>query len=359
MPQKINYNVLDLAQDTPEWHLWRKGNDLPEGFRITATAASVIAGTSPFQKPETLFAELSGLIVPVNREENAFVSKILNIGKRMEPVAKKMYEEYSGDILNPTCIENKDNPWIGASLDGLDITGKTGVEIKVLQGPKSQEKALEGIVPDHYYDQIQWQLIAGEGLEYIVYCPFLYDKASDSIQMVEPTKIYPNPERQKFLLEAVASFRNKLIQGDTLYDKNIESLADIWLKTRDQIEKLSAIKKQAEDKLKEYGFDRSTVVRGVNVVVSDKASSTVQWKPYVESMMEEIKKFDEGLWHRLLGMQQDFTKTSEGRSFMFRVSTDAEKIREEFAASPQLDMAELEQILNHVINAENGIDGNW
>jgi predicted phage-related endonuclease len=47
--------------------------------------------------------------------------------------------------------------WASASLDGLDIQRKFIVEIKC-PGAKNHQLAVDGIVPAHYYAQIQHQL---------------------------------------------------------------------------------------------------------------------------------------------------------------------------------------------------------
>tara|TARA_R110000868_G_scaffold136519_2_gene349505 strand:- start:3923 stop:4615 length:693 start_codon:yes stop_codon:yes gene_type:complete len=60
--------------------------------------------------------------------------------------------------MTPCCVESEEYTFLGASLDGISDCGKFLVEIKC-NGKKNHDLALKGIIPPHYFGQIQHQLL--------------------------------------------------------------------------------------------------------------------------------------------------------------------------------------------------------
>lgn len=115
--------IVNLAQGTPEWLVWRAQG-------MTGSDAPIIMGQSPYSTPWRLWCEKKGRIVRHNLDRNPNVIK----GRREEDNARRTCEEGGMGILLPACVESDENPVMRASLDGLDANG-IPVEIKVCSGP--------------------------------------------------------------------------------------------------------------------------------------------------------------------------------------------------------------------------------
>ncbi len=162
--------LINLEQRTQAWYDWRNGLDLPDASpRITATAASVIMGNSPFQTASQLWEQMVGLRPPT--ETNA----AMQIGVDYEDKALAKLMEMTGVEFYAMCCTAEDLPIAGASLDGINDVGDIIAEIKV-PGQKTIEMAQNGVVPPHYYDQIQWQLYCSGAVNCLY---FVYDWRND------------------------------------------------------------------------------------------------------------------------------------------------------------------------------------
>ena len=155
---------IHLDQGNPDWLAWRAGNAFTDIFgvkhpaldgpRITATAGSVCGGKSPFSTMHRLWQEMTGRR---QREEATFA---MDRGNALEPKARQLYNSIVGVEYEALCVESTATPWIAASLDGVDLLRTRGVEIKCPISERIHDMAMLGQVPDYYYDQIQWQMLA-------------------------------------------------------------------------------------------------------------------------------------------------------------------------------------------------------
>jgi putative phage-type endonuclease len=132
-------------QGTPPWHAWRwegvGGSDIP-----------AIMGCSPYEDAtrESLFCEKT---TGVKKETNFAMRK----GNRLEPIARRSHEVYSGLRMEPCCCEHEEQSWMHASLDGWHPEGRF-IEIKYAKA-HYHWRALNGLVPRHVMVQIQWQFM--------------------------------------------------------------------------------------------------------------------------------------------------------------------------------------------------------
>jgi len=110
--------IVDIPQRTPEWHQWRN-----EG--VSASEADIVLGISSYKTRYRLYAEKKGLILPENLDRNPHVRR----GIRLEPVARRAFENRHNTMLLPVCAESDEHPFIRASFDGIDDNG-IPVEIK-------------------------------------------------------------------------------------------------------------------------------------------------------------------------------------------------------------------------------------
>lgn len=154
--------IHNLNQGTPEWEQWRRsgwgGSDLP-----------VLLGVSPFPEPTQngLFLEKA---FGVRSCEPNFA---MHRGTRLEPIGRQWYQEKYGVMAPPVCVEHETIPWARVSLDGVIDDEFLGQYILELKWPnwKVHSAALEGIVPEYYAIQCQYQmLVTGYDMVHFVSC---------------------------------------------------------------------------------------------------------------------------------------------------------------------------------------------
>ncbi len=172
---------IELEQGSPEWLSWRK-------TVITATDASIIMGSNPWDTPFKCWQKKLGLI------EEKKSNEAMERGKRLEPEARAKFIELHGIDVNPAVVESTEFDFLGASLDGITELGGTLVEIKC-GGAKLHDMAARGEIPAYYQDQMQHQLLV-TGADRCFYYSY---NGTDGISI----EVFPDPEyRAKFMPKA-------------------------------------------------------------------------------------------------------------------------------------------------------------
>lgn len=123
---------IRVRQGTPEWHAFRRTH-------IGSSDAPIIVGESPYRSALDLFVEKT----TGPAEVDATTARLFRIGHAMEPVILGMYAEDTGrKVHRGRVIEDRDIPWLAASLDG-DADGRV-VEAKW----SSSRRWDDGVPPD-------------------------------------------------------------------------------------------------------------------------------------------------------------------------------------------------------------------
>lgn len=138
----MQYQLVDLKQNSPEWEEWRFAG-------IGASDAPSIMGENRFKSARELLYEKQNRISPPMN------AQMLN-GSRLEGTAREKYSKQYGINLSPLCVQSIDHNWLRASLDAITSERDHLVEIKC--GQSAYKQAQRGIVPDYYYGQLQHQL---------------------------------------------------------------------------------------------------------------------------------------------------------------------------------------------------------
>jgi len=164
--------VVNIAQRTPEWHVWRKGG-------ITGTDAAALLGLHAEKTPWRIWAEKLGKVIHEDISGNPNVRR----GVELEPVAREAIEDKYGLMLLPFCGEHDEHGFLRASFDGIDDQGAPW-EIKcpgdnVWDSVKTLGEAAAEY--QRYYCQVQHQILVsgadaatlvffhnGELLEFVV-----------------------------------------------------------------------------------------------------------------------------------------------------------------------------------------------
>jgi len=133
---------MPFQEGTAKWREWRDTG-------IGGSDAAVIMGVSPWKTVERLWEEKTGRRVP-----HPPTRPMLH-GKRMEPRARKAYEDRTGISVTPMCLRHPSHPWMLASADGISFEHSVVLEIKCPRSPRDHIAALRGRIPNHYYPQVQ------------------------------------------------------------------------------------------------------------------------------------------------------------------------------------------------------------
>jgi putative phage-type endonuclease len=168
------------------WLEWRRQG-------IGASDAPVIMEVSPWTTPYQLWEVKTGLVIKEDTGNWA-----TDRGNRLEEVARSLYELKTGFDIPPKLVTHPEHEWIRASLDGYNETHNFLVEIKC-PGADDHAKAMQGLIPEKYYPQIQHQLLASGAAKahYISY------DGADSLVIVE---ILPDGEYINQLYEKERDF---------------------------------------------------------------------------------------------------------------------------------------------------------
>jgi putative phage-type endonuclease len=250
---------INLDQGTPEWLEWRKGTELDDGPRITATAASVCGGRSDFNTPHNLYLEMIG-----TGKKQGF-NKAMQHGHDTEPKARAEYMKIVGEDYEPICIQSSTEPWIAASLDGVDTFRTRGVEIKCPISDKTHSLFMRGEVPPGYYDQIQWQMLASDNqiteIDYFSYCPQLGSGM--------PITVKSDPLRQAQLMAAAQQFRLAVLTRVPLAGSEFESASMAYVVVNRRIKAMNDQLEDAKNILKKLANGEDKNAGGAMVIYSE------------------------------------------------------------------------------------------
>jgi putative phage-type endonuclease len=263
-----------LDQGTPDWLSWRAGeaytdiyaapHEALNGPRITATAASVCGGFSPFATPHELWGQMLGLR---KREVANFV---MQRGSALEPKARRAYTEIVGEDYEALCIESSINPWIAASLDGVDLLRTRGVEIKCPISQKTHDMAMLGEVPKYYYDQIQWQMLASDNqLKEIDYFSF-----APQIGFAQPITVKFDLLRQAELIDASMKLRLAVMTRVPISGSEFEQAGKAYLVLNRRLKEIEVELDLAKERVKALAGGKPTQGGGVMVTVSNSDGRT-------------------------------------------------------------------------------------
>src|SRR5689334_11308387 len=95
---------VPLRQHSPEWDRWRS-----EG--LGASDGPALVGVSPYLTTEKLWEQKTG---QASWSQSGHATRW---GQSKEPEARRLWEDRTGQIFQPACVEHPDYPWLRASLD--------------------------------------------------------------------------------------------------------------------------------------------------------------------------------------------------------------------------------------------------
>ncbi len=132
--------IIGPEQRTPEWHEFRDN-------LLTASDWGSILGDNHYSNPKNIILKKCGENMPF------ITNKAILWGIKYEEVAVQIYQSRNNcNVIEFGCLKHPTINFLGASPDGITEDGVM-LEIKC---PSS--RAITGIIPLYYYDQVQGQL---------------------------------------------------------------------------------------------------------------------------------------------------------------------------------------------------------
>lgn len=135
----------EIAQRTEPWYAARRK-------LITASDAAAALGILPFASYK---GDIREDCLVKKLDNHPFSNIFCRHGQRYEDEARDLFCELTGEVaIDRGLVISEDDPWIGASPDGITMSGKL-IEIKC----PLRRKIIPGHIPHHYYPQVQVQMV--------------------------------------------------------------------------------------------------------------------------------------------------------------------------------------------------------
>lgn len=162
------YLINDLEQGSIEWLNWRKGV-------IGASDAATIMGENPWASSRSLLEEKLG------HHRSFSGNAATREGNRLEEYGRASLEKKYRHKIMPTVVQDFNDPFLAASLDGIDASKTRIYEIKC--GLKSYEKTRDtGDVPAYYVAQLQHMMMVTQ-LDSLIFAAYRPDEPLISFEV--------------------------------------------------------------------------------------------------------------------------------------------------------------------------------
>lgn len=198
--QTHHFDIINVTQGEQDWFEWRSQG-------ITATDAVVIAGESPYKSKWQLWAEKTGYASAPDISRNPNVKR----GNVLEASVRAEWENQTGAMMLPVCVQSRKSPILRASLDGINDDNHP-VEIKAPSEKVWAEIYEQGEASTAfkmYWVQVQFQLLclmAPEGV-------LVFGVENDQGDIV----------LQSFRIQRDAAFAKQLLRDVAMFWKQVQS----------------------------------------------------------------------------------------------------------------------------------------
>lgn len=260
----MNCNLItenELEQGSQEWISFRRS-------RIGASELPIIMGKSKWCTPRQLWKRKIGFVE--KQSDNYAMSK----GREYEPKIRELVcKTTKKDFFVATAVSNDNDTFI-ASLDG--ICDDYILEIKYA-GKADHDTARNGSVPDHYYDQVQWQLFV-TGYEKCIYASWnsgdlVMINVDANLEYIKDTLV---PAAEEFYQCMVDMIEPALTESDyvQLHGNDAEQAAQDWIianndynhaKSRMEIAKTRLVDCTDDSNAEGFGIKITRVSRDGNI----------------------------------------------------------------------------------------------
>lgn len=223
-------------------------------------------------------------------------------GLDLEPEALRIFEAETGYLMSPNCLVNPRRTFMMSSLDGFDIDGKAGVEIKV-PNISDHECAIAGELPKTYIPQVQHH-IEVTGLEKFYYMSYKPEHEKKWVIL----EIYSDQDYIDKLIEVERKFyEDHMLTG--IPPQKIESIKTIeshrwsnlsfeYLKIDHEIKELEKYRESLKENLIDEAQKENAKGNGIILQkIERKGIINYQNIPMLKTMdLEEFRKPSTSFW---------------------------------------------------------------
>lgn len=195
--------LLAFEQQSSAWLDWRS-----EG--LGASDAPAVVGCSPYTSPTQLWEQK---YQHAGSDASTYAQRR---GQRLEPIARRLYQERTGILVRPACAEHDDYPWLKWSSDGLTFAADAACEVKCLR-LEAHRIACAGSVPLWYRPQLDHALLVS-GLDAIDYVSYSEHSACLEADRLAIVAYHADPRRLAAYLETAQAFWWHVQKGIPLTD---------------------------------------------------------------------------------------------------------------------------------------------
>lgn len=198
--------IADLEQQSPEWHAFRK-------LGVGGSEVSVVVGANPYSSADYVWREKT-TETPAQSYENPAMAR----GKKLEPIARDMYESLMGWSCKPLCAIHDIHDCVRVSLDGLRDDDDLVLEIKApgfknhskmidlssIKDPMERQTALAVEFNAYRYQMLYQMLVTGASrCHFVSFNDSNEFNGCDKMAIIE---VAAEPNEQQRLLERVLEF---------------------------------------------------------------------------------------------------------------------------------------------------------
>ena len=253
---------VDLEQGSDQWLAWRRD-------KAMASETAAIMGVSPYQSAEKIRKLKRGI-------DNTYVTNAMQYGTDEEPRAREAYESAVGEPFVAACFEADG---YGASVDGIDMSGETLLEIKCpVKGKESErwQTVADDGIDEHDYIQVQHQMMVTGAKQ----TRFLVWDGSEYVVTTVPA----NPEFWQKIHEAWDAFWPTVQQRD--YEE-WQQAAETFRKAKQIAEEANAALDEAKANLVRLTGGKYSSGHGVEVLKVERSGS-VDWKKVQKEHLPDV-----------------------------------------------------------------------
>ena len=246
--------VVDLTQNTPEWHEHRRSH-----YNASEAPAAMDAGKYFPRTRDDLLLVKKGVIT---QDISDYQCELFARGHAAEDAARPIIEaKYGIELFPATGIEEVDGLPLSASFDGITADDSIIFEHKLLNA-SLVEQIKDGELAPHYYWQLEHQLLVSGAKSAIFVCS---DGTEANMHILEYT---PDEKRRKALIKGWKAFK-KLEQEYAPPSEQAIEAAEKLRNIKETIDALEADAKRYEDILRTEAEQtgRAIIVPGFKVSV--------------------------------------------------------------------------------------------
>jgi putative phage-type endonuclease len=201
---------VNVEQRTPEWIQYRLG-------KITGTRLKEVLRTDNLPLLYEMIAEVESKQI-----EEIPMNKAMQRGVDLEPIARQLYQERFGEIIEEVgfCLSDE-NDYLALSPDGFTLDRKGAIEIKCPSTKTHVKYILDDRIPTDYLPQVCMYFIVNPELEWLDFVT--YD------DRFKPLPLYVIHIKREDLSDKIFEYKTKIDKFTEKFEKYYAKLGSKML----------------------------------------------------------------------------------------------------------------------------------